>query len=97
MASPALASERTRFLDLTAKVVRRAQDAGALRDDIAGQDQMFLMGAVASIGEVPFDGLRPHLWKLYHDIVLDGLRLANTSILRPAAPSRRLIEHPDPA
>jgi AcrR family transcriptional regulator len=95
MASPALAAERTRILDLTAQLVRRAQNAGALRDDIAGQDLMFLMGAVASIGEVPFDGLRPDLWKRYLGIVLDGLRPGNTSKLRPPAPPRRLIERPD--
>jgi len=51
--------------------------------------------AVAAIGEVPFDGLRPDLWKRYLGIVLDGLRPGNTSKLRPAAPPRRLIEHPD--
>jgi len=95
MASPALAAERTRILDLTAQLVRRAQNADALRDDIAGQDLMFLMGAVASVGEVPFDGLRPDLWKRYLGIVLDGLRPGNTSKLRPAAPPRRLIERPD--
>jgi hypothetical protein len=75
--------------------VRRAQTAGALRDDIAGQDLMFLMGAVASVGEVPFGGLRPDLWKRYLGIVLDGLRPGNASKLRPGPPPRRLIEHPD--
>ena len=95
MASPALAAERTRILDLTAQLVRRAQNADALRDDIAGQDLMFLMGAVASVGEVPFDGLRPDLWKRYLGIVLDGLRPGNASKLRPGPPPRRLIERPD--
>jgi hypothetical protein len=97
MASPALAAERTRILDLTVQLVRRAQTAGVLRDDIAGQDLMFLMGAVAAVGEVPFDGLRPDLWKRYLGIVLDGLRPGNTSKLRPGPPPRRLIEHPDGA
>jgi AcrR family transcriptional regulator len=95
MASPALAGERRRVLDLTAQLVKRAQAAGVLRDDVAGQDLMFLMGAVASVSEVPFTGLRPDLWKRYLGIVLDGLRPACASKLRPAAPSRRLIEHPD--
>ncbi|HWH21481.1 MAG TPA: hypothetical protein VN671_13165, partial [Solirubrobacterales bacterium] len=58
-------------------------------------DLMFLMGAVASVGEVPFDGLRPDLWKRYLGIVLDGLRPGNASKLRPGAPPRRLIERPD--
>ncbi len=94
MASPALAAERGRVLDLTAQLVRRAQAAGAIRDDIAGQDLMFLMGAVASISEVPFAGLRDDLWKRYLGIVLDGLRPPGASKLRPGAPPRRFIENP---
>lgn len=95
MASQALAGERRRVLDLTARLVKRAQGAGVLRDDVAGQDLMFLMGAVASVSEVPFPGLRPDLWKRYLGIVLDGLRPACATKLRPAAPSRRLIENPE--
>jgi AcrR family transcriptional regulator len=95
MASQALAGERRRVLDLTAQLVKRAQGAGVLRDDVAGQDLMFLMGAVASVSEVPFPGLRPDLWRRYLGIVLDGLRPACATKLRPGAPSRRLIENPD--
>jgi AcrR family transcriptional regulator len=95
MASPTLAGERRRVLDLTAQLVKRAQGAGVLRDDIAGQDLMFLMGAVASVSEVPFPGLRPDLWKRYLGIVLDGLRPGGASKLRPGPPPRRLIENPD--
>lgn len=95
IASPALADQRSHILDLAVQLVRRAQGAGVLRDDIAGQDLMFLMGAVASVGEVPFNGLRPDLWERYLGIVLDGLRPENASKLRPAAPARRLIEHPE--
>jgi AcrR family transcriptional regulator len=96
MASPALAGERSRVLDLTAQLVKRAQRAGVLRDDIAGQDLMFLMGAVASVGEVPFPGLREDLWRRYLGVVLDGLRPEGASKLRPGAPSRKLIENPEP-
>jgi AcrR family transcriptional regulator len=95
MAAPALSAERGRILDLTAQLVRRAQSAGVLRDDVAGTDLMFLMGAVASVSEVPFQGLRPDLWKRYLGIVLDGLRPEGTSKLRPAAPPRKLIENPE--
>jgi AcrR family transcriptional regulator len=97
MASTALAPERIRVLDLTSQLVRRAQAAGVLREDIAGQDLMFLMGAVASLGEVPFQGLRPDLWKRYLGVILDGLRPGETSKRRPGAPPRRLIEHPESA
>jgi AcrR family transcriptional regulator len=95
MASPALASERRRIIDLTSQLVRRAQKAGVLRDDIAGQDLMFLMSAIASLGETPFPGLRADLWKRYLGIVLDGLRPDGASKLRPGAPPRKLIEAPE--
>jgi AcrR family transcriptional regulator len=95
MASQALAGERRRVLDLTAQLVKRAQKAGVLRDDVAGQDLMFLMSAVASLSDVPFSGLRDDLWKRYLGIVLDGLRPEGNSKLRPGPPSRRLIENPD--
>ena len=87
MASPSLAAERGRVLDLTVQLVRRAQAAGVLREDIAGQDLMFLMGAVASISDVPFQGLRPDLWKRYLGVVLDGLRPEGAHPLPGPAPS----------
>ena len=95
MASAALAGERRRIIDLTGRLVRRAQKADVLRDDIAGQDLMFLMGAVASLSELPFPGLRADLWKRYLGIFLDGLRPAAATKLRPGVPSRKAIENPD--
>lgn len=95
MASSSLLEERRRILDLTGQLVRRAQKADVLRDDIAGQDLMFLMSAIASLGESPFPGLRTDLWKRYLGIVLDGLRPDGATKLRPGAPSRKAIENPD--
>ncbi len=95
MASPSLAADRRRIIDLTSQLVRRAQKAGALRDDIAGQDLMFLMAAVASLAELPFPGLRADLWKRYLGIFLDGLRPDAATKLRPGAPPRKLIEAPE--
>jgi AcrR family transcriptional regulator len=95
MASPTLAADRRRIIDLTGRLVRRAQKAGALRDDIAGQDLMFLMAAVASLAELPFPGLRADLWKRYLGIFLDGLRPDAATKLRPGAPPRKLIETPE--
>lgn len=96
MASPALAEPKRRVLDLTSQLVKRAQAAGVVRKDIAGQDLMFLMAAIGSLGEMPFPGLRADLWKRYLGVVLDGLRPDGASKLRPGAPSRRLIELSEP-
>jgi AcrR family transcriptional regulator len=95
MAAPTLIGERRRILDLTGQLVRRAQKADVLRDDIAGQDLMFLMSAVASLSELPFPGLRADLWKRYLGIFLDGLRPDAATKLRPGAPPRKLIEAPE--
>ncbi|HVV89995.1 MAG TPA: helix-turn-helix domain-containing protein, partial [Solirubrobacterales bacterium] len=95
VASSSLAVERRRILDLTSRLVRRAQKAGVVRDDIAGQDLMFLMSAVASLGETPFPGVRADLWKRYLGIFLDGLRPDAATKLRPGAPPRKLIESPE--
>ena len=95
MAAPSLAAERRRILDLTSQLARRAQKAGVLRADVAGQDLMFLMAAVASLAELPFPGLRADLWKRYLGIFLDGLRPQAATKLRPGAPPRKLIETPE--
>jgi AcrR family transcriptional regulator len=94
MTAPGLAEPKGRVLELTSQLVRRAQRAGVVREDIAGQDLMFLMHSIASLGELPFPGLRADLWKRYLGIVLDGLRPEGASKLRPGAPSRKLIENP---
>jgi AcrR family transcriptional regulator len=94
MAAPELVEAKRRVLDLTSQLVRRAQRTGVVRDDIAGQDLMFLMHSIASLGVLPFPGLRTDLWKRYLGIVLDGLRPEGASKLRPGAPSRKVIENP---
>ena len=45
---------RKRFLDLAAALVRRAQRAGAVREDLSGQDLGILIGFCSSTAELPF-------------------------------------------
>jgi AcrR family transcriptional regulator len=92
MASAELTPQRRRLLDLTAQMVRRGQRAGVIREDVSGQDLVFLTVAAGSVGNVPFPGLREDLWKRYLGVILDGLRPAGATRLRPGAPSRKLIE-----
>lgn len=91
---PGLQEHRVRLLDVFNRLVRRAQQAGAVRDDLRGQDLGLMITMVASIASLPFPGLRDDLWKRYLGIVLDGLRPDGASRLHPAAPPRRLFEHP---
>jgi AcrR family transcriptional regulator len=94
-AAAELAPQRKRMLDLCGELIRRAQRAGVVREDVAGQDLVFLIGAASSAGELPFPGLREDLWKRYLGLLLDGLRPEGATKLRPGAPSRRLIELPE--
>jgi AcrR family transcriptional regulator len=96
VASAELAPLRKRMLDLCAKLVRRAQRAGVLREDVAGQDLLFLIAAVSAL-DLPFPDLREDLWKRYLGLLLDGLRPEGATRLRPGAPARRLIELPEPS
>ncbi len=96
VASAELAPERKRMLDVCAALVRRAQRAGVVRDDVAGQDLIFLVAAAGSL-HLPFPDLREDLWKRYLGLLLDGLRPEGATKLRPGAPARRLIELAQPA
>lgn len=95
VASVELAPKRKRLLDICSELVRRGQRAGVVREDLAGQDLVFLITAVGSLGGQPFPGLREDLWQRYLGLLLDGLRPEGANKLRPGAPARRLIETPE--
>lgn len=95
VAAPELTPLRKRMLDICADLVRRGQRAGLVREDVNGQDLVFLTAAAGSLGKLPFPDLREDLWKRYLGLLLDGLRPAGATKLRPGAPARRLIESPD--
>ena len=85
---------RKRLLDLCGELVRRGQRAGLVREDVNGQDLVFLIAAAGSLGKLPFPDLRDDLWQRYLGLLLDGLRPEGATKLRPGAPARRLIEKP---
>jgi AcrR family transcriptional regulator len=94
MTSPALAGRRKRIMELMSRLLRRAQDAGVVRDDLTAPDLGLLAAAASSVGGLAFPGLRPDLWKRYLGIILDGMRPEGATKLRPPAPSRRVFEDP---
>jgi AcrR family transcriptional regulator len=94
MTNPRFHPLRTRWLDLTGALLRRAKEAGAVRDDVQPLDLGFLLMAIGATVQTPVEGVRADLWKRYARIVLDGLRPEGASQLRPAAPPRRLFEQP---
>jgi AcrR family transcriptional regulator len=96
MTSPALAGRRKRIMDLMSRLLRRAQEAGVVRDDITAPDLGMLTAAASSVGGIAFPGLRPDLWRRYLGVILDGLRPEGATKLRPPPPPRRVFERPPP-
>ena len=94
-AKPELAWHRRRVMELAQRILRRAQDAGVVRDDLSGQDLGMLMIAASSVGGLPFPGLREDLWKRYLGVILDGIRPEGATKLRPGPPPRRVFEEPE--
>jgi AcrR family transcriptional regulator len=92
MTNPRFLGLRTRWLDLVGVLLRRAKEAGVVREDIQPLDLGFLMMAAAATMQTPVPGVRPDLWKRYVGVILDGLRPEGATRLRPGAPARRLIE-----
>jgi AcrR family transcriptional regulator len=92
LARPELVAPRRRLLDAVGELVGRAQEAGAVRPDVTGPDIAFLVTAAAAVGDVAFAGLRHDLWKRYAGVILDGLRPAAATPLRPDAPPQRLFD-----
>jgi AcrR family transcriptional regulator len=93
--APGFAPLRREIFDRLGELLRRAKEAGEVREDLQPQDLSFLVAAVSSTAMVPLPGLRPDVWKRYLGIVIDGMRPEGASRLQPAAPPRRLLEQPD--
>lgn len=88
--SPRLAKHRRRVVEPIGRLLRRAQQAGAVRADLEPQDVMFLAAAVAKSSPCNFE--IPDLWRRYLGVVLDGMRPAPASPLAPAAPTMDEVE-----
>ncbi len=58
---------------LIEQLVRRAQAAGAVRDDLVAEDVLTLVNAATASTEA-LAPVAPDLWRRYLDVILDGLR-----------------------
>jgi AcrR family transcriptional regulator len=68
------------------QLLRRAQAAGAIRDDVVAEDILLLETAARQAGEA-LGGVAPELWRRYLDIVVDGLRTEGAHPLSHPAPT----------
>jgi AcrR family transcriptional regulator len=76
---------RERMMAAIERLVARAREHGALRDDVTGADVFLLMCAPNYVaGYVP--NASPDLWRRYLALILDGLRPEGARPLPEAAP-----------
>ena len=76
---------RNRMLEALDRLVDRARNAGAVRDDITGTDVFLLMCAPNYVaGYVP--NASPDLWRRYLAVIFDGLRPEGAHPLPADAP-----------
>lgn len=86
MNDPHFQSLRERAEAAVGRLLKRAQDVGAVRTDLSASDISFLAGSAMYAMEVSKPGLRDDLWKRYLRVILDGMKPEGASKLRPGAP-----------
>ena len=86
MNDPRFQPQRERGMEAVGRLLKRAQEAGAVRTDLSPSDISFLAGSAMYALEVSKPGLRDDLWKRYLRVILDGMKLEGASKLRPGAP-----------
>ena len=78
---------RARMYDLTAQILRRAQDSGQVRADLTPEDLALLSWATGRIQEIAGD-IAPDAWRRHLALLLDGYRAgaAQPVATRPMSP-----------
>jgi AcrR family transcriptional regulator len=67
------AQMRARMLPMATKLVRRAQEAGQLRADLAPQDLPIMQLVLGTVIDTARD-IEPELWRRYLELFLQGIR-----------------------
>lgn len=88
--SPELREARARIAAPFGALLRRAQEAGVVRDDLTPEDVLFLITAAGHAQPCQIE--LPDLWRRYLAVILDGMRPGAASPLPGPAPSLPEIE-----
>lgn len=88
--SPRLREARMRVMAPMDGLLRRAQEADQVRDDLQPIDVFFLITAAGHVSPCHFD--IPGLWRRYLGVILDGMRPEGASALSPDAPTVAAFE-----
>ena len=91
LADPAIQAAHRELLDAIERLVRRAQEAGQVRDDISAVDVIVLTKGVVAAAE-PLHAVKPRIWRRYLDLVRDALRPGAAHPLTGRAPTRAELD-----
>lgn len=76
---------KQRLVEVTGALLARAQEQGAVRDDVTTEDVLMLECASVQAA-APFHAQAPQLWRRYLDLAFDGLRTQAAHPLSHPAP-----------
>ena len=88
--APELREARARIAAPFGDLLRRAQEAGAVRDDLVTEDVLFLVTAAGHAQPCQID--LGDLWRRYLAVILDGMRPAGATPLPLPAPAPEAVE-----
>lgn len=88
--SPELREARRRIVAPFERLLRRAQAAGLVRDDLEPEDVLFLITAAGHASPCRME--IPDLWRRYLSVILDGMRPAGATPLPLPAPGGEEVE-----
>jgi AcrR family transcriptional regulator len=88
---PRLHDARDRMIAASGRILERAQEAGAIRDDLSAKDLPVLMCSVAATPAGLLDA-QPDIWRRYAGVMLDGLKPESASALDHAPPDMAKID-----
>jgi AcrR family transcriptional regulator len=79
------------LVSVVARLLKRAQKAGEVRDDVGPMDVLLLVKAVSAAAET-MQAIEPRPWRRYLDLVRDGLSPEGARRLSGRPPSRTQFE-----
>jgi AcrR family transcriptional regulator len=88
---PRLHEARDRMIEVSRRLLKRAQDAGAIRTDICAVDIPVLMCAAAGT-PAPILDAYPDIWRRYAGVILDGLKPESATKLGHRRPDVAAID-----
>jgi AcrR family transcriptional regulator len=91
LGEPEIREAHHELVAIVGRLLKRAQKAGEVRDDVGPMDVLLLVKAVSAAAEI-LQAIEPRPWRRYLDLVRDGLSPQGASRLTGRPPSRAQFE-----